>query len=151
MLIKMNKKFYIAYGSNLSVEQMAIRAPDAELAGTATLKDMRLIFKTHATVEPCENCEVPCLVWRISEHDERNLDNYENWPKYYIKKFLEINIKPFEDNSPSFKANAMIYIMTDGRSISQPSKEYYKTIEACYEKFNFNKNILYKALKSSII
>ena len=71
----MNKKFYIAYGSNLSVEQMAIRAPDAELAGTAILKDMRLIFKTHATVEPCKG----------------------------------------------------------------------------YEKFKFNKNILYKALKSSII
>jgi len=54
-------------------------------------------------------------------------------------------------NSPSFKASAMIYIMADGRSVSQPSKEYYKTIEKGYEKFNFDKNILHKALKSSII
>lgn len=28
-----NKKYYIAYGSNLSVEQMAYRCPDAKIAG----------------------------------------------------------------------------------------------------------------------
>ena len=47
----MNKKFYIAYGSNLSVEQMAYRAPDAELIGKAVLRDWRLLFKTHADIE----------------------------------------------------------------------------------------------------
>ena len=33
------KRYYIAYGSNLSVEQMAIRCPDAKIAGMAALKD----------------------------------------------------------------------------------------------------------------
>ena len=33
------KRYYIAYGSNLSVIQMAIRCPDAKVAGTAVLKD----------------------------------------------------------------------------------------------------------------
>lgn len=32
-----NKKYYIAYGSNLSVEQMAYRCPDAKIAGQAVL------------------------------------------------------------------------------------------------------------------
>ena len=32
-----NKKYYIAYGSNLSVEQMADRCPDAKIAGQAVL------------------------------------------------------------------------------------------------------------------
>ena len=35
------KRFYIAYGSNLSVEQMAYRCPDAEIAGMAALKESR--------------------------------------------------------------------------------------------------------------
>ena len=29
------KKYYIAYGSNLSVEQMAVRCPDARVVGNA--------------------------------------------------------------------------------------------------------------------
>lgn len=145
----MNKKFYIAYGSNLSVEQMAIRAPDAELAGTATLKGMRLIFKTHATVEPCENCEVPCLVWRISEHDERNLDKYESWPKYYIKKNLSVTVTPF-NGGECFECNAMVYVMVKNFKRAQPMKKYYKLLETGYERFNFDKNILYKALYDSI-
>ena len=33
----MKKRYYIAYGSNLSREQMAFRTPDAKIAGTAIL------------------------------------------------------------------------------------------------------------------
>lgn len=37
-----NKKYYIAYGSNLSVEQMAYRCPDAKIAGQAVLAGWEL-------------------------------------------------------------------------------------------------------------
>ena len=40
----MKRKLYIAYGSNLSVEQMAVRCPDAEIMGKAVLKDWTLRF-----------------------------------------------------------------------------------------------------------
>ena len=40
------KRYYIAYGSNLSVEQMAIRCPDAKIAGMAALKDWKLVGLT---------------------------------------------------------------------------------------------------------
>ena len=33
----MSKRYYIAYGSNLSTEQMAFRTPDAKIVGTAIL------------------------------------------------------------------------------------------------------------------
>ena len=32
------KKFYLAYGSNLNVEQMQFRCPDARIVGTAEIK-----------------------------------------------------------------------------------------------------------------
>ena len=34
----MKKQYYIAYGSNLNVEQMAFRCPHATILGTAELK-----------------------------------------------------------------------------------------------------------------
>ena len=47
-------KMYIAYGSNLSVEQMAHRCPDAKVAGMAAIRDWKLVFRVHANIEPCE-------------------------------------------------------------------------------------------------
>lgn len=38
-------KYYLAYGSNLSMAQMAQRCPDAVYVGTAELKDYQLLFK----------------------------------------------------------------------------------------------------------
>lgn len=50
-------RLYIAYGSNMNIEQMARRCPTAKVVGTAELEDWRLRFKgdnnfSVATVEP---------------------------------------------------------------------------------------------------
>lgn len=50
----MLKAYYIAYGSNMSVEDMKTRAPDARIVGTSMLNGWRLSLRKHATVEPCE-------------------------------------------------------------------------------------------------
>ena len=39
------KKYYIAYGSNLSVEQMAVWCPDARVAGNTRLYGWQLLIK----------------------------------------------------------------------------------------------------------
>ena len=49
-----NKKYYIAYGSNLSVEQMADRCPDAKIAGQAVLAGWELLFRGYHRTEPEE-------------------------------------------------------------------------------------------------
>ena len=41
----MSKRYYIAYGSNLSTEQMAFRTPDAKIVGKAILYGWQLLFK----------------------------------------------------------------------------------------------------------
>ena len=53
---------YIAYGSNLSVEQMTRCCPEAKIVGTTVLKDWKLIFKQYANIEPCKGSEVPALI-----------------------------------------------------------------------------------------
>ena len=77
-----NKKYYIAYGSNLSVEQMADRCPDAKIAGQAVLAGWELLFRGCATIAPNPKKNTPVLVWEISERDEGNLDFYEGYPNY---------------------------------------------------------------------
>ena len=70
----MNKRYYISYGSNLSVEQMAHRCPDAKVVGMAAIRDWKLVFRVHANIEPCAGRVVPVLIWEISGkdgHDDR--------------------------------------------------------------------------------
>ena len=83
----MEKKFYLAYGSNLNVHQMAWRCPGADVAGIATLHDYRLLFRGsgsgfYLTIEPCIGSEVPVGVWSITEADEKALDRYEGYPSF---------------------------------------------------------------------
>lgn len=138
----MSKKLYIAYGSNLSVEQMAFRCPDAKIVSTAILKDWKLVFRTHADIEPCVGSLVPVLVWEINPLDEHNLDRYEGYPFYYIKKNLEV-----KRTDTGEKVKAMVYVMAKGRKASvPPTKHYYDIIAEGYDRFGFDKSVLEKAL-----
>lgn len=72
----MNEKqrLYIAYGSNLNLEQMAFRCPTAKVVGKSELKDYELLFRggrrgAVATVEPKEGSTVPVLIWEIQNRD----------------------------------------------------------------------------------
>ena len=40
----MDRKIYIAYGSNLNLPQMAIRCPGAAVIGKSALKDYELVL-----------------------------------------------------------------------------------------------------------
>ena len=45
----MEKRYYIAYGSNLNIHQMRMRCPAARRIGTSELKDYELLFKGSKT------------------------------------------------------------------------------------------------------
>ncbi|MCD8196101.1 MAG: gamma-glutamylcyclotransferase [Lachnospiraceae bacterium] len=143
------KRFYIAYGSNLSVEQMKVRTPDAKIVGTGILYGWRLLFKVHATVEPCEGKNTPVLVWEISERDEERLDRYEGYPSYYYKQDLELEVFPIGGGEP-VTLTAMVYLMTEGRRLAAPYPDYYGILEEGYKRFHFPKHILEQALADSI-
>ena len=88
----MGKKIlYAAYGSNINLEQMAYRCPNSTVAGTAMLKGYELQFRYHATIEPNADAEVPILLWKLEAQDERFLDRYEGFPKYYRKEGILLN------------------------------------------------------------
>jgi hypothetical protein len=145
----MRKKYYIAYGSNLSVEQMAQRCPDAKVAGMAALKDWKLVFRTHATIEPCDGRVVPVLIWEISQRDERNLDRYEGYPSYYYKQDMTVTMTDLDGKNPQ-EITAMVYLMTEGHELRMPYSGYLDTLAEGYRRFGFNPYQLELAAKEAM-
>ena len=143
------KRYYIAYGSNLSVGQMACRCPDAKVIGTAVLEDYALLFRQFATIEPRIGKRVPVLVWEISPEDEKSLDRYEGYPTFYYKKELTLPVRITGTESEQ-ELTAMVYIMDEKRRLASPTGHYYKVLADGYEGLGFEKAVLEQALADSI-
>lgn len=137
------ERLYIAYGSNLNLEQMAHRCPTAQVVGATTLKNWRLMFYSVATIERHKGGEVPILVWRIKPRDEQALDRYEGWPCLYRKERLRATVN-------GRRVYAMAYIMnTDGRRYCAPGNGYLWTIHQGYLDAGFGLEVLLKAVEDS--
>lgn len=143
----MSKK-YIAYGSNLSVEQMAHRCPDATVIGMAAIQNWKLVFRGCATIEPAEGRVVPVLIWEISDKDERNLDRYEGFPSYYFKRDMTVTMTDLDGKNPQ-EVTAMVYLMTDGHPLQSPWRGYLDTLAEGYQRFGFNPYQLELAVKEA--
>ena len=94
----MEKRYYIAYGSNLNIRQMRMRCPSARRIGTSELKGYELLFKgsktgSYLTVEKKPGRSVPVGVWEVTQADEKALDRYEGFPNFYYKKELTLPSK----------------------------------------------------------
>lgn len=149
----MPKRYYIAYGSNLNVEQMRHRCPDARVVGTATLEGWTLLFRgsktgSYLTIEPKESSSVPVAVWEVSERDELHLDHYEGYPNFYYKKELTVCIKGIRTGKLRNR-RAFVYIMHEDRPLGQPSEYYLNACARGYYFFDFDVNRLIQAVYDS--
>lgn len=137
-----NKQLYIAYGSNINLEQMAYRCPHSKVIGTSEIKDFELEFRGVATIVPKENASVPVLIWELDERDLPILNRYEGWPRLYRQEKM-----PFELGCKSYEG--MDYLMNHGE-ISPPSQQYYNTILQGYRENGLDESYLQKALENSL-
>jgi hypothetical protein len=140
-------KVYLAYGSNLNLEQMERRCPYAIPLGPAELPGYRLLFRggrgnAVATVEPEAGSTVPALLWEITPRDEEALDRYEGWPRLYRKESVGVILggKPVE---------AMVYIMNPGYPLGLPGDYYLNVILDGYASAGFNPAVLEGAMRDS--
>lgn len=90
-------KLYVAYGSNLNLKQMAYRCPSASIYGTGQLTNWELLYRgsatnSHATIAKKHGSYVPVLLWNIEPEDEKRLDIYEGYPRYYYKQNVMVDI-----------------------------------------------------------
>lgn len=143
----MDKRLYVAYGSNLNLPQMAHRCPTARVVGASEMNDYRLLFRGHhkgavATVEPYKDSKVPILIWEITKEDEAALDRYEGWPYLYRKEIVKVKLN-------KKTVEAMVYIMNEGRPLGQPGIYYYTVIFDGYKAQGFDVEILHTAMEDS--
>ena len=136
------KQLYIAYGSNINLEQMAYRCPHSKIVGTSEIKDFKLEFRGVATIVPNKGATVPVLIWELDERDLPVLNRYEGHPHLYRQEKM-----PFELNGKSYEG--MAYLMNRG-TISPPSPQYYDTILQGYRENGLDESYLETALENSI-
>lgn len=145
----MEKRYYIAYGSNLNIRQMRMRCPGARIIGTSVIEDYRLLFKgsrsgSYLTIEPQEGSSVPVAAWEVTEENEKALDRYEGFPTFYYKKEMVLPIKGIRSGKVR-KRKVFVYIMHEDRPIGIPGNFYVRVCMEGYDAFHFDKSFLIDA------
>ena len=143
----MTAKKYIAYGSNMNLEQMERRCPGARVTGKGWLKNHRLFFAGRseaavASIEPAEGHAVPVVLWEITPEDEQALDGYEGYPGLYGKQDLTVE-------AAGEQVSAMVYVMGPGFAYGAPSKPYLDCIREGYASAGFDTAVLDEAVEYS--
>ena len=92
------EQYYFAYGSNINLQQMAFRCPNAKVVGPCVLENYELLFRGNgggfgvATIAAKEGSRVHGLLWKITPRDEQRLDVYEG---YGIMTYFSVVVKLF--------------------------------------------------------
>lgn len=137
------KKYYLAYGSNLNLNQMRRRCPNAKKVGSFLLKGYELEFRYYLTIKKNKNAEVPLGIFEIDDKDELSLDRYEGYPTHYRKEYLEVEL-----NGKTIKA--LVYIMNEKiRGVMVPDTFYLRVCLEGYKDFGFDTSYLFKAYKEA--
>lgn len=140
---------YVAYGSNLNMEQMAWRCPGAKVVGTGVLEHTDMVFNgaagnAHATIVPNPQYDTPVLVWKVSEDNLKALDRYEGVAGgYYYRKEIPVTM----DSGKVLKG--IVYIMNPQRKPGRPSLYYEWVIRRGYQDCGFSQAVLQDFLDRS--
>lgn len=130
----MSEQYYFAYGSNMNLDQMDFRCPNAVVAENVRVDGYRLAFCGRnpgngvATILPEEGSHVDGVLWKITPECEQSLDVYEGYPHLYGKETVCV------ENADGVKRNVMVYTMNAPYKdcLSRPSDYYLKGIlEGC--------------------
>lgn len=136
-------KYYMAYGSNMNIDNMMIRCPFAEFVGWQYLYGYRLMFNHYATIVKNKNSVVPVLIWEITDDDEKKLDIYECYPTLYHKETIKCLIE-------GEWTDVMVYVMNNFIP-APPTKQYFNYILSAYRTFSLPADYLKDALADTIM
>ena len=140
-------RLYFAYGSNINVEQMGYRCPDACIVGPAALENYELLFRRggFATIAPCEGGKVHGLLWSLTPECERSLDRYEGYPRFYDKRTVTVR------DGLGRELSVMAYVMDERfREPMLPSTAYYNGILEGYKRNGLPVTALKKAWEHAV-
>lgn len=135
---------YFAYGSNLHLEQMMRRCPDAEPLTQAILYGYRLTYRRGvATIEKGgKKDRVYGAVYEISKRDLKALDRYEGYPYLYYRDTVQVEARGMGS------VCAITYKMHKHFEFSPPRAGYYEIILEGYRNWGLPTDSLEKSLEN---
>lgn len=138
--MKYRPYYYLAYGSNLNLQQMAGRCPDAKIYTPVVLSGWKLVFRGVADIVQThdDKDKLHAGLWEITEACEASLDIYEGFPTLYRKIFLK---------NPGFDKPIMVYVMNDTK-LGRPARYYYDSILEGYKSWGLDVDLLEKAAEA---
>jgi gamma-glutamylcyclotransferase (GGCT)/AIG2-like uncharacterized protein YtfP len=132
---------YFAYGSNLDVDQLRMRAPEARVVGMGLLRDYQLTFPLRsqtwgggaAGVTHLHGGMVWGALYELSESDLAALDAYEGWKgpgdhhNLYERDLATVELTRPDDGSVPRRVRAYTYF---ARTLNPtpPSRRYLDTV-----------------------
>lgn len=147
----MDGKLYFAYGSNINLDQMAHRCPDAQVVGPVVLDNYELLFRGSgigsgvATIAPKKGKKVYGLLWKLTRECEESLNQYEGFPRLYGKE----NVTVRDKNGQEFTVMAYVMTAERGRTPAPPSLYYYEGIRDGYRQNGLPAQSLGAALRKN--
>lgn len=131
---------YAAFGSNLSLLQMAERCPQVEIMTPGKLIGFRLAFARYATIIPDEGSTTPVGIYRLSPSDVAALDKREGLGRSYDRYLVTPMC------ADGVARRCFTYIKRDAR-IEKPSDSYYLKLVEGYRNWGFEDRKLRHARK----
>ena len=128
---------YFGFGSNLYQKQMKKRCKDSKYIGCYKLKGYKLVFRHMyygggvADLDRKKNSTALGAIYKISKKDEKKLDEYEDFPRIYIKKYFKL-----------WGRKVMFYYMPKKTKHISPSKRYLNLIIKGYKDCGYRNNYI---------
>jgi len=132
---------YFAYGSNLDLDQMRARAPNARVVGLGLLRDYRLTFPLRslrwgggaAGVTHAHGGMVWGVLYELSHDDLASLDAHEGWHgpgnhhNTYDRDLATVELTRPDDGSVPRRVRATTYFARN-LNPTPPTREYLDTM-----------------------
>lgn len=93
---KVNRKFFVAYGSLMNVDKMALVCPESYIFGWGSLRSFESEFRTLEILEESAKGYLPFALWSITEADEISLDSFFDL-EIYRKDELKVILTDVND------------------------------------------------------
>ena len=132
---------YFAYGSNLDLDQLRARAPDARVVGLGLLRDHKLTFPLRsvtwgggaAGVSHAHGGTVWGVLYELTESDLASLDAYEGWHgpgshhNTYDRELVTVELTRPDDGSVPRRVRATTYFARN-LNPTPPTRQYLDTM-----------------------
>jgi hypothetical protein len=120
---------------------MQLRCRDSEYIKNFFLEGYKLSFcavsRSYgvANIIKKSGSKVPGGIWKISENDERKLDDYEGYPTLYTKDYFKLN-----------NEEVLFYIIKRNYVFKRPAREYVDIIHQGYKDCDLESEYLKRRL-----